>query len=349
MCRLFACSIVVLGLLAFMPGCQKSEDTEVSDQRKLPDWMVEDAPETASGEPNFEELAAARLSLQLNPGDRFPLKKIVRQELTQSTLSGEPDVSQSELEVMFAISVLEKQSDRIKLGVRYDRVRYNHDVAGDKIAFDSNRDQGDVPVAVRAYRDMVGDGFAFWIGEDNQIVAVDGFTDFLRRCMRNVPEELRASVMLGIEAGSGEDGIANFVDNSIGLLPYGTPRRPGDVWERPKFIARPIPMQLQNEYTLKDLTADEAQIAVRGTIAPSNVGSPETHGMHVRVTGGTTSGTCTIYRNTGLPKSSHVERTVDMLVTMAPVEFRQQKRIITTIESFPVVSGAPVMQVGFER
>ncbi len=342
-------AVWLTGVLAIMLGCEKSEQPGASRTRQLPDWMVEETavPDDLAGD-LFRDAPTAKLDLQLKPGDRFPLRKVVRQELTQSTLTGTPSVSQSELEVMFAITVQEVQAERVKLSVRYDRVRYSHDIAGERVAFDSISAPLEVPVAVRAYRDMIGDGFSFWLGENNQIASVEGFTDFLRRCMRNVPEELRSSVMLGIEATSGEDGIANFVDNSIGLLPPGSARRPGDTWSQPRFVSRPIPMQIENDYTLKNLTAGEAVIEIRGAISPANVGSAQSEGVKVRVVGGSTQGTCTVYRQTGLPRESHVERVVDMIVTMAPVEFRQQKRIVTTIESFPVVSGGQVMQVGFE-
>ncbi|MEZ5940729.1 MAG: DUF6263 family protein [Planctomycetaceae bacterium] len=333
-----------------LAGCDKSSDETTEVRRELPDWMSdgEGTASTGSDSP-FGDAPSAELKLQLNPGDRFPLRKVVRQELTQSTLSGQPDVSYSQLEIMFAISVEEVQSDRVKLAVRYDRVKYQHNVAGEAVYFDSTSPPAVVPIGVRAYRDMVGDGFKFWLGQDNRIVDVEGFTDFLQRCTRDVPEEMRSAVMLGMEAGSGEDGIANFVDNSIGLLPYGVAQKPGDMWERPRYVSRPIPMQIQNQYTLQELTDSEAVVAIRGNISAGNVGEASSDSAQVQVTGGSTQGTCTIYRKTGLPKASQVERVVNMVVHMPTAEFRQQKRVSTTIESFPVVSGGSVMQVGFDQ
>ena len=58
------------------------------------------------------------------------------------------------------------------------------------------------------------------------------------------------------------------------------------------------------------------------------------------VTGGHTNGECTVFRDTGLPRSSHIETLVDMLVQAQGVEFRQQQKTVTTIESYPVVGGA---------
>lgn len=344
-----AVTLLILTLCA-ASGCQPAATPPAAAQRQLPSWMT-DEEESGGGDasPFGVSPAKAQLALQLKPGDRFPLRKVVQQQLTQSSANGQPELSHSQLEVLFAITVEEVNNGRTKLAVRYDRVKYQHDVAGDRVSFDSNLPAENPPVSVWAYRDMVGDGFKFWIGADSQIAEVEGFTDFLKRCLRNVPEELKNSVMLGMEGGSGEDGIANFVDNSIGLLPIGAPRSPGDSWERSRFISRPIPMQLQNSYTLQDLTEQEATIAIRGTIAAGSVGATSADSAQVQVLGGATQGTCTIDRLTGLPKSSRVERQVDMLVKLPQAEFRQQKRVLTTIEAFPVSPGGQVIQVGFEQ
>jgi hypothetical protein len=58
--------------------------------------------------------------------------------------------------------------------------------------------------------------------------------------------------------------------------------------------------------------------------------------VRVTVKGGRSQGHCTIFRDTGLPKESRVERIVDMTVQMAGgIEFDQQKRTVTTVEAYP--------------
>lgn len=316
-------------------GCQKLSDS-TSKEPDLPDWLTEDDSKNDSSA--LFAANSAKLGLNLKPGDQFPLRKVVEQELTQDSLSSRQQANRSRLEILFAISVTEKQADRTKLSVRYDRVKYSHDVADEHVEYDSTSPPSVIPIVVQAYHDMVRDGFSFWIGANNQIVEVEGFQEFLDRCLRNVPDEYRKNVVLAMEASSGETGIANFVDNTIGLLPYGKPPNVGDSWERQGVIARPVPMHANNVYTLKELTDNFAVIDIRGTITPSTTVSSIEDGLGVRINiaGGDTSGSCTIFRETGLPRQSRVDRTVNMTVTMAnAVEFRQRKRITTTIESFP--------------
>lgn len=324
-----------------LSGCGLAEGDAASSPPELPEWLTEEGGKDSSGTsdsmPDFGA-PAATLALNLKVGDRFPLRKVVDQQLTQSSLSGAPQVNRARLELMFAITVAAVDEGRTKLGVRYERVRYMHDVAGEHVEYDSTYPPTPVPIGVRAYHDMVGDGFSFWLGADNQIAAVEGFKEFVERCLRNIPAEKRTEVLLGIEAGSGETGFANFVDNSIGLLPYGEEQSPGDSWERTSHVQRPVPMHINTRYTLKEVTDSIAIIDIHGSITPSTTAATVDNGNGVRVTvtGGDTRGTCTIFRDTGLPKQSRVERTVNMSVQVSETSrFNQQKTIVTTIDAFP--------------
>ena len=340
---IIACLCLLSCLL--VTGCN-SNSSENQDKLELPSWLTEGEATGAdsASEPLFPTPQSATLGLRLKPGDRFPLRKVVEQELRQEAVTGQPQVSRSRLELMFAITVMESVGDRVKLGVRYDRVKYQHQVADDRIEYDSTRPPAQIPLPVRAYHDMVNDGFAFWIGADNQIVDVEGLEGFLERCLKNVPPEHRSEIAIGIEAGSGETGIANFVDNSIGLLPVGKTISPGDSWQQQQHLARPIPMYIDNQYTLKELRDQEAVIDIRGSIAPSSAVTTIDNGkgVKVKIDGGETLGSCVIFRETGLPKQSRVDRNVQMSVVMSDViQFRQTKRVTTTIESFPVSSSDP--------
>ncbi|WP_437206107.1 DUF6263 family protein [Planctomicrobium sp. SH664] len=339
MCHFRAPSLLGLAALLLLCGCS-DRGRPGNKEPDLPAWLSDDTPTPGgtNSEILFANDAPVSLGLALKPGDQFPLRKVVEQELQQDTVQGTPQTNRSRLELMFAITVLEQREGRTKLGVRYSRVRYSHDVAGEHVEYDSTRPTAELPLSVLAYHDMVNDGFAFWLGPDNQILEVDGLTEFLNRCLARVPEDQRQNVVLGMEAGSGETGIANFVDNSIGLLPCGTQSRPGDSWDRQQHVSRPIPMHINNRYTLKELSNNLAVIDIRGAITPSTTVNmlDDGNGVRVLVNGGETLGSCSIYRDTGLPKESRVDRTIDMTVVLSSaISFRQRKRIMTSIESFP--------------
>jgi hypothetical protein len=329
-------------------GCGRGEVEEGAPA--LPAWLTEDedapAEDTNPSTPSGQASDPGTLPLTLHPGDRFPLRKVVQQELTQASLDGVPQISRSHLELVLAITVDEVRPDRKRLSVRYEHVKYSHEVAGEFVAYDSAAPPAQIPPSVLAYHCLVNNGFAFELGADNQIAGVIGFREFLERCLQHVPPDLRQRVILDIEANAGEKGIADFVDSTIGLLPAGVDKVIGESWDRTRHIGRPLPMQINCVYTLQNLTDGTAEISIAGTITPSTtLGQSAVDDQNLRITveGGHTQGHCTLFRGTGLPKESRVERHVDMTVHVAGgSEFTQKKRTLTTIESLSAQSPSPV-------
>jgi len=286
-----------------------------------------------------------RLELKLNVGDRFPLRKTVEQTLFQTTPQGEI-TSQSRLELLLAITVEVIREDRKRLGVRYHHIRYSQNVAGKNLAYDSRNPQHPVPLEVQAYHGLVDNGFSFWIGPDNKISDLVDFHSFLTRCVRDVPFEQRQSVITKLAGTSGEEGIANFVDDSIGLLPYninqnggGTSVKVGETWLRKRQIVRPIPLYLNSTCTLTALTDRYAEIDIVGDVTPSSTYGPSDqphNNVSITVRGGRSFGHCRIDRNSGLPINSRVELALDMVVKIANgTQFEQKKKIVTTIDTYP--------------
>ncbi|QDT54526.1 hypothetical protein Pan44_25590 [Caulifigura coniformis] len=360
--------LLIIGLSLLLPatGCSKAPEQGDGDNvaSELPDWLEEDEARPARKSRKRSSEAAeevaydsaaendrpaherpGRLELKLNPGDRFPLTKVVDVELAQASLNGPPEISRRRLELMLMIEVADRRSDRTQLRVKYERVKYSREVAGEKLEYDSRTPPAEVPFAVRMYHDMVRDGFAFWLNQENQIVEAEDFKAFLNRCLRNIPEEKRQQALLEAE-GNGENGITDFIDNSIALLPFGY-RKTGDSWDKTRNVSRPIPMVIRNTYRLEELNDETAIISITGKVGASTTTgeSPISNDFRVTVTGGQSMGECTVFRDTGLPRSSRVETLVDMLVQAQSVEFRQQQRTVTTIESYPVVAGAAATRI----
>ena len=338
-------------LAALLGGCNWSGGDE-DDSVEVPMPKAEPTPVAH----------VEKLELNLKIGDRFPLMKTVVQELQQASVLG-PATSQTRLELLLTLTVEEVTEDRKRLGVRYNRVRYSQDVAGEKFDYDSTTARGGVPKAALPYQGLVGNGFSFWVGKDNQIQEPVGFPEFLERCVRDVPAEERREVLGKFAQTTADEGIANFVDDSIGLLPYeiegkdrGSNVAEGDSWTRERRLLQPMPLYLKTRYTLREMTPAVAEIDILGTAAHSTTTEDEStrdqvvqasgtagadrkkpaSGPDVVVKRGSTLGSCTIDRATGLPLKSHVERYLDMTVTLPNgLQFEQRKRTVTTIQAFP--------------
>lgn len=294
------------------------------------------------------------LELKMPINQPLPLLKTVEQVLVQKTAAGDR-VSRSSLELAVTMQLEETAQDGSRLlSVVYNRVRYRQDVAGRTFVFDSTLPPGQLPVEALPYKGLVDNGFSFWIGPNNQIVKPVGFADFLKRCIREVPEQDRQRVLMAF-SDAADEGVANFVDDSIGFLPPDPQVKEGEVWTRERRLTKPIPLLLNTRCTLKRLTPRFAEVDIDGTIASTKTfGSPESPSgdLEVTVRGGRSTGRCEIDRETGLPLHSEIKRYVEMEVQLADGQsFDQQKITTTTIRLFPQQSlpgQGPVIHAGGE-
>jgi hypothetical protein len=304
-------------------------------------------PPGTAAMPGANEVAEGDLSFSLKVGDRFPLLKTIEQTLVQQSSVG-PVTSRSNLTLMFAITVDEEDTGRRKLGVRYQRVKYTQEILGEVTEYDSQTNPEYVPDSFQIYHGLAGNSFNFWIGADNRIIEVIEFDQFLKRCVRHAPPRKQQELLTRIVATQEDEGFANFVDESIGLLPYDpqatgreTAVQEGQQWAKTRTIMRPMPMEMRTGYTLSKLERDRAVIMILGTIEPiqaSQLGPIQqvVARQTISLEKGEITGSCIIDRASGLPLMSRVQRQMDMTVEVPGQRpFEQRKTIVTTIESFP--------------
>ncbi len=289
----------------------------------------------ALNEPVVKPLKATRkpLKLKLVTDEIFPLRKIVEETVTQGNIQ-----SKTRLELLLSLRVMEIKEKRTRLRVDYQRVRYWQDIAGEKLTFDSDNPPRVLAPDVQAFSGLVKNGFEFWVGADNRMEIVD-YEGFLRRCVDHVPESQRAEVLTRLLKTSGEEAVANFVDDSIGLLPFENRRvKRDDEWVRKRQILRPVPLFLTQTCRLDRWNGDLAEISIKGEIVPSTAVGPSQQpngGLQVLVTGGESFGSCRIRRKTGLPELSDIRRVYNMIVYQPGGQrFRQKKETRTRIEVF---------------
>ena len=300
------------------------------------------------------------LELRLKVGDRFPLMKTIEQRLIQTSANGgRPIESNSKLTLKLAIQVESIEDGVKRLGVRYQQVRYEHDVAGERVRYDSVVPEKVIPEAARVYQGLVDNGFSFVLTADNRIMQVVEFEEFLKRCVRHAPPAHQKEMLTRLVASTEDEGIANFVDDSIGILPYNIDSRNargsvkiGDSWDKTRQIMRPIPMTMATRYRLTSSNDRYATIELLGQIVPATIeqigaGVQQTTALEkVSLRSGHCFGTCEIDRDTGLPIQSRVVRHLDMSLELpSGAKFHQQKEITTTVQAYPQQRSDPTAQI----
>lgn len=350
--RLVFRGIALLALACSLAGCGYFQGNVSDGDGEFDDLVLEgeevNRSSGAAKTAGFEKSAADEtpiqgdLGLRLSVGNRFPLQKTVHQRLTQPSERGD-STGHSRLDLLLSLNVEELRDGHIRFGVRYHRVGYlEQDPEGRTVEYNSMAPPREIPAQVRVYAGLINNGFSFWIGPDNRIVELVGFNDFVQRCVRDVPPAQRDSVIAQLTADKGENGIASFIDDSIGLLPVsGDPKssripvQEGTAWDLPdRRIDGPIPMQVSTQCKIKGLSERTAEIDLFGTVRPTGqIEQPE--GWKVSVLGGRCLGSCTVDRTTGLPTDSRVERYVDLLMELPDgSQLKQRKQIITSIHAF---------------
>jgi hypothetical protein len=339
--------LVIVCLLA-LSGCGWWNG-QADDLEEDPILTAEDP---AAGDKGSASSAAPQQKLELNlkPGDRFPLMKTVEHTLRQPAPEGWT-ISRSNLEMLLSVTVNEirepnrgqqpadPRAGQKKLLVQYHRVRFSQELPGrNKVDYDSDAPAFPIPLAAQGYHGLKDNGFEFWLSVNNQILEIVGFDQFLDRCLREVPPARKQQVRAAMAATSGGDGITNFVEDSIGLLPT-TAVREGDGWTRERQVLQPVPMYTSTRYTLRRITDEVAEIDILGSISPSatfgSANQPNNE-LNVTIRGGNSLGSCLLDRRTGLPMQSRVEQSLDMNVRLADgTEFNQHKTTVTTIKYFP--------------
>lgn len=352
-------------LLACGPGCgyfrgnSSEDDAELSELdvldkaapiEQVADQVASTVPEVAVPAPQ-----EAVLELRMKVGDQFPLSKTVSHRLTQ-TDQGAQTVNISSSAMMLSLGVEDIRPNGMKLmKVMYHKVTYYQDIGDKKVSFSSEQPPAAVAPEAYLYAGLAKNWFQFWMGPENKITEIVGFNDFLKRCLQKIPANYAATIQQQLEATNNEDGLANFIDDSIGLLPFShDPAHPGVVvkegfrWElNPRQSNVPFQIVTKTDCFLKELKPSYAEIVLNGRISgpPTPVVVRSAAGpMKVMMKQGFCTGICRVDRNTGLPTNSEIKRDLELDIELPGGKIlNQHKESVSTIISFPsqtVAAGA---------
>lgn len=356
--KTFPFLIVLLGGSLWLSGCSRSNHSDEEDVEEGGVAEVADDSESAPRRPATAVAATAAPAQSVAPIAAPPLRnvwpfiKTVTHHVRQPNAEGAALDCRSTLVLMMTIARDDGRSGahpQLPEGQRYrvgfDLVRYTRELPGQSpVVYDSRDTTGAVPVEMRPYQGLRGNGFQFELDRQLQLAHVQGFEPFLERCLLTVPPEQQASVRSALPVTSPTDGVALFIDETIGLIPPEMARA-GDSWARSRSIAGPAPCVTTIRYTIRQLTAEVAEVDLSGTIeALSNASASTavTSSVPIQIRGGQLLGQCRIDRRSGIPLKSHVEQSLEMTVKSTDgVEFAQHKSTVTTLDLVSENPAAP--------
>jgi hypothetical protein len=365
-------SNMVLCGCSYFQGAANDDDVDLTDVSEMEEEDVGEADEPGE----FTRIAASRESSRndtpakesgLKIGDRFPFTKSVEQRVTQVDSEG-THTSSSRTDVSLLLVVDSVTPDGRKLiSVQFPSVRYEQDIFGTRVEYSSDQTNQAVPPEALLYAGLANNGFSFWIGPNNKVMDVVGYPDFLRRCLRGVPEQHRSTIQQQLESVKSGDSVAKFIDESIGLLTLSSdPRRPGsaikkgEFWElEPQQASLPIPVVTNTRCILKELSSDTAEILMTGRVnssrTPVTIGNGDDE-LSIAVKGGLCTGSCYINPRTGLPTQSQIQRSLELVIeTSDGQKIQQTKETVSSISLNQETFASPsvrrdsgISQTGFQ-
>lgn len=348
--RILPIATLVLGLALLIASFDWSSESE-ENQDEAKDSAGQSSAAAASIAPGntisakTANVPAVRPSSrdELQIGEAFPLLKTVEQRVTQQR-AGKEVTTTSRLTVKLSIEVADmvandaantaasnrNPGDQL-FSIRYDSVKFTQDIPGQEVDYDSARATTVVPASAEPYDALVGQGFQFWLQSNGQIRELAGFEDFMQACLRNVSLEQRTEAWKSMAETSPRDQIANFIDDSVGILPAGSLRL-NNHWQRTRRVLQPVPIELAMQYTLREINDHEAVVSIGGTVLPQAVSSFGNVGIEIR--GGRVSGQSTIDRRSRLPITSQIDQEIQMTVHVpGEATFEQIKQTRSRITS----------------
>ncbi len=340
--------IYLLTLLLITSGCQRTDDPTVDQAASGGSQLGTSAIPIAHAEP----ADLLDLRLRVEPGERFPLIKTVRQSVVQQSSAGEA-TADTELELHIVLTVESANDDSVVFNVQYSRVKFVQDGQGRRTAYDSAQPPSKLPFAAVPFARLVGNGYTVCVGRDHQIKELIGHDEFLQRCIARVPLDRRQNLMNEIAVRFGDEGVAGFIPDTIGLLPFNAEAKAdlasrvqeGDSWTYERHLMQPVPVHLKSTCRVVRVSPNQAEIDIAGRVTPGKTytTTQQANSGAVSIRGGSTMGVCIVDRRTGLPID--VQRTELLQVEVSAPDgtnVRQDKRIETSVRLFPTERGPVV-------
>ena len=184
--------------------------------------------------------------------------------------------------------------------VTYDRVRSTSEAMGQTQTYDSDTDttRGADVLARNPQGFLVGNTITTEMTPNGEIVAIEGLQQMVKQMFGEDAAGNDLSKSAFLEMFNEEQMKRNFGQAS-NIYPEDSVQV-GDTWTTKMKIEKPMPMQTDMTYTLKDAKPDVFVLGLEGTLSTGENGAIDMGGQKVDVTmDGTMSGELTVDRATG--------------------------------------------------
>ena len=243
----------------------------------------------------------------------FRYRMLSDQDISQTINGSNGSVNQKiGFEYLYSIASVDADGNTWA-DIEYTWVLYEQKTLMNKVAYDSSNPPAEVPPEALGYSVMVGKGFSILISPDGEVVEVEGLDELYDAVLDELDIddwELRQQLELLLETSFGEEAIKE----SCGELVFSSPDEPirvGESWSVTVERSLPIPIVVENEYTLRDYDGKIATFDVFSTIVSSEEGMMDIVGVQLGyAVSGTQEGFIEVDTESGLTLTSEISQDI---------------------------------------
>ncbi|MES2647297.1 MAG: DUF6263 family protein [Bacteroidota bacterium] len=253
--------------------------------------------------------------LQFKPkaGSRYEVRMTTNSVTSQELGVQKMDIKTlTELVMLYEVQNEANTNDSSKtIKVTFKSMKNTQGSNGQSFVTDTNNPDTSNP-ASRMMNAMMGSEFIVTISKQGDVKNITGKDALVQRIINaaGVTDSMMQEQMVtGIQNFMSDEILKNMMEQSFKIFP-ATKVKKGDSWKSNMVITKPLPMNIQTTFLLKDVKGKEATIDLSSIVSPGT-GGMQMMGVNVETElGGTQTGSMQVDMETGMALNADISQNI---------------------------------------
>ncbi|WP_134091194.1 DUF6263 family protein [Olivibacter sp. XZL3] len=243
------------------------------------------------------------LKMNLKKGASYLFSTNIDQLVNQEVMGNKMDIKQ-QTQVDYLYQVLENNAQDMKIKCTYQNMSIHMETPQGDLHFDSkSAENAEGPL--KPVGNMVGKSFFMYLNPEGEVTKVEGMQEILNAIGGD------ATTQQMLKQQFSDSAFMNMMNISLNIYP-NKEMQPNETWQKDfqMPMAGMMEMDLQNRYTLTNLSGKQADIAVQSDIKLSPLSGSPLGAMEFNLTG-TQTGAIQVDTSTGLINTSKIHQKIN--------------------------------------
>ena len=195
--------------------------------------------------------------------------------------------------------------------VTFKSMKASQSADGQELVIDTNKPDTSNPSS-NIMRAMMGAQFVVRFNSKGEVLDVKGKDELIKKvtdATTITSDAMRSQIIAGISNFMSDEILKNMMEQSFKIFP-DVKVKTGDSWKKSLIITKPLPMNIENKFTLDKVEGNVANLAIASVVTPGK-GGMEMMGTTIETElSGTQSGKMEIDMETGLTNVADINQTI---------------------------------------